>query len=342
MLSYNVMKRLADRGHQVTWYTSLYPGAEPESTEGGITYLRAGTYRSIHYHARSYLKSLPNREEPNVIIDEVNTRPFDPSRFVQHQIRVINWVHQLAREVWFYEVPFPIAVLGRYLLEDHWLRRISKHTTMALSNSTAEDLTKLNFRDVRIVPPAIDFAEYRENVSRINPPSLLYIGRLSKGKRVEDALKAYSLVRRKIPTSMIVLGRGPVYNNLVRRFPNVTFPGYLTESEKSRIISQATLLLVPGTREGWGLVVLEAQARGVVPIVYNVPGLRDAVGHGKAGILLNSNTPESMADAVLDILANKERLMSMSQACRDWASHFTYERTTNMVESILLDRYVGD
>ena len=47
--------------------------------------------------------------------------PFLCPRFVR-DVPVVAVIHQVAREVWRYETPWPVAVLGRYLLEPAWLR----------------------------------------------------------------------------------------------------------------------------------------------------------------------------------------------------------------------------
>jgi glycosyltransferase involved in cell wall biosynthesis len=52
-------------------------------------------------------------------------------------------------------------------------------------------------------------------------------------------------------------------------------------------LSRAHIILVPAVREGWGLVVTEANAMGTPAIGYDdVPGLRDSIRHGETGITI--------------------------------------------------------
>ena len=54
-------------------------------------------------------------------------------------------------------------------------------------------------------------------------------------------------------------------------------------------------------REGWGLNVIEANAMGTPAIVYPVGGLVDSTLHDETGLVTRGETPESLADAILEI-----------------------------------------
>ena len=64
-------------------------------------------------------------------------------------------IHQLAREYWFYETPFPISYLGYHLLENRWLRTYVEVPTVTVSQSTKQDLVTLGFKRVFIVPEGL-------------------------------------------------------------------------------------------------------------------------------------------------------------------------------------------
>jgi glycosyltransferase involved in cell wall biosynthesis len=333
--TFNILKRLAQRGHEITWFTSAYDGGLPESDEAGIHYVRRGSYQTVHYKARSYLRSITPESKPDVVIDEVNTRPFSPAKYLRVKVRIFNLIHQLAREVWFNEVPLPLAIVGRYVLEDRWLRGIARFPTITVSESTRSDLISLGFADVRIVHNALSKAPPELNNTKDKPPLLIFCGRLTKGKRPDDALRAFRIVRSSTPCSMTVIGSGPLLSKLKERYPEVTFLGHVTDSVKADALRRAMVMLTPGTREGWGRVVLEGQASGVVPVVYNVNGLRDAVDFGNAGVLLSSNTPEAMGAAVIELLRDNEVTMKLSRAGRTWSAQFTYDKSADDFEKIL-------
>ena len=65
--------------------------------------------------------------------------------------------------------------------------------------------------------------------------------------------------------------------------------GYVSEEEKLTLISRATALVFPSIREGWGIPITEAANVGTPSIVYDSPGIRDAVDFGSAGYLCKEN-----------------------------------------------------
>jgi len=335
----NLLSRLAAMGHEVTWFTSMYPGAKPTSVEESVRYIRRGNIYSVHGHARTYLSKLTASDWPDIVVDEVNTRPFNPAKSLPPGIPVVNFIHQLAREIWWSEVPFPLSLIGRYWLENRWLRAISNHPTITVSASTRADLLSLGFPKVKIIHLGLSDLPRSLNVTKPDPPRLLFVGRLSKGKKVQDAVEAFIALRRRVQCSLTVVGSGPMYGELTRRYSGVAhFTGRVSYEEKLRLLQEASILLVPGTREGWGLVVLEAQSQGAVPVVYDVPGLRDAVDFGRSGVLVPSASPDGMAQAAGDLLQDHSRREQMVQLGWKWCQQFTYERTTREFLQLLTDR----
>lgn len=334
----NLLSRFAAMGHEVTWFTSMYDIARRSSVEGGIHYIRSGNIYSVHAHAKRYLSTLAPSERPDIVVDEVNTRPFDPSKSLPPGIPVVNLIHQLAREIWWTEVPFPLALVGRYWLEKRWLRAISTHPTITISASTRQDLLALGFRNVKIVHVALTEIPASLELSKPEPPHLLFVGRLTRGKKARDAIEAFVALRKRVDCLMTVAGDGPLLGELTRRYGDVAhFTGHVDNETKKRLFRDASVLLVPGTREGWGIVVLEAQSYGAIPVVYDVPGLRDAVDFGRSGVLVPGVSPMSMAQAVGDLLLDQARRTQLAQEGWKWCQQFTYEVATREFLRYLTD-----
>ena len=331
-----VTKGLVARGHHVTWFGATYPGASVRASIDGINLIRGGSGLSVYNHARRYATSLPVSERPDVIFDEVNTRPFFAGDWGLSGSRVVNLIHQLAREVWFQETPLPLAVVGRYLLEGRWLRRISGFRTITVSKSSRDDLLRLGFVDVRIAYNALPALEPWDIHEKADPPVLLFMGRLSRGKRPDDALKAFRIISRQLSnTRFIVVGDGPLRSKLQRNFPRVKFVGRVNEGEKWRILRTASIILSPGTREGWGRSVMEAQAVGTVPICYDIPGLRDATDFGRTGVLTSSNTPETLAQSATELLRDPSRRSDLADRASIWSRSFRWDDTVSRFEDAL-------
>ena len=71
-------------------------------------------------------------------------------------------------------------------------------------------------------------------------------------------------------------------------------------------MGKAHIICVASKREGWGMIVTEANACGTPAIVYNVPGLRDAVHDGYNGFVAKKNNPESLSDLMINLSDNKD------------------------------------
>src|SRR5262249_41951509 len=114
------------------------------------------------------------------------------------------------------------------------------------------------------------------------------------------------------------------------------FAGYVDEAAKCSLIDQAWVLAQPSAKEGWGLTVIEAAARGVPTVAFDVPGLRDAIQNEITGVLVADQTAEALAIGLLELLTDRDRRMRMASAARTRARQFTWDRLAMCVESQLV------
>ena len=123
VFTYEVAKRWVAYGHEVTVFTSKFPCSKDEEVVDGVKIIRAGGRFSVYRKAKKFYSKRFSKEGFDVVIDEINTQPFFAQKFVKNGERVIALIHQLAREFWFYETPFPVNYLGYHFLENHWLKQ---------------------------------------------------------------------------------------------------------------------------------------------------------------------------------------------------------------------------
>ncbi len=119
----------------------------------------------------------------------------------------------------------------------------------------------------------------------------------------------------------------------------VTFFGHVDGEKKYELLSRAHAILVPGVREGWGLVVTEANAMGTPAVGYDVHGLRDSIRDGETGLLCDCN-PEAMADMAVRLLQDKALRMKLSGNALEWAGEFDWGRSA--VETLKILEEVVD
>ncbi len=251
-------------------------------------------------------------------------------------------IFQLAREVWWYESPLPISAIG-YAIEPVYLRGYRHTPVITISRSTEQDLRNLGFRGpITIVPIGIEDVapnHYRKATS----PTFLYVGRLAPSKRIVHMVEALAQFRRATGTGCLWLagsGSERYHRSLVELAKrlnvqdSVTFWGRVSEQEKLRLMTQAHALLMTSVREGWGLVVTEANACGTPAVVYDVPGLRDSVRNELTGLIVPPR-PSSLADAMVRVTSDPglyDRLVAEGQR---WSGTFSFDEAARLVGQVL-------
>ena len=228
--------------------------------------------------------------------------------------KIIVFIHQLCREIWFYEMPFPVSLIG-YLIEPMYLKLYKKYPTITVSESTQKDLIKLGFSNTYISYNSINIKPIATPARKEEEPTIIFVGRLKKAKRPHHLIKALYFIKKYIPNIKLwIVGDGDFKSTLVKLTGkyklenNVTFFGWLSTKEKSELMQKAHCICVPSVREGWGLIVTEANAMGTPAIVYNIHGLRDSVKDGINGLLTRKNYPQSLAKTLINFF-NDKRLM---------------------------------
>jgi glycosyltransferase involved in cell wall biosynthesis len=154
---------------------------------------------------------------------------------------------------------------------------------------------------------------------------LLHVGRLEPRKRPGLAIDTLAALRRDgIEASLVLAGEGP-QDELAARAAGqpVRFAGRVSEAEKWRLYDSADVLLFGSTLEGFGLVVAEAQSRGVPVVAAAGTATAEALDPGRSG-LLAAPEPEAFAAAVRE-LADPERRAAMGAHAREFARRFDWD-----------------
>jgi glycosyltransferase involved in cell wall biosynthesis len=143
-------------------------------------------------------------------------------------------------------------------------------------------------------------------------PVLLYVGRVSHEKGIDDFLKL------KVPGSKFVVGDGPARASLERQYPSVVFFGYRKGQELGEIYASADLFVFPSKTDTFGVVVIEALASGLPVAAYPVTGPADILTSKKFGAL-----DHDLGKAV-------ERALTTSdpEACAAEGRKYTWENCT--------------
>ena len=329
--THELCTRWIKQGHRVTIFTSSFPGGKEHEVVDGYEIVRKGSLLTHFYYARLYYKKY-FKGKYNIVIDQINTIPYFTPCFVK-EAPIIVYIHQLCREIWFYEMPFPISLPG-YLLEPLYLRLYKKYSAITVSRSTKSDLLSLRFSNVSVVSNAIDFEPLVTIPKKEDEPTIIFVGRLTKSKRPHHLIKTINLVKRDMPNIKLwIIGEGYLKKHLIhltKKYKlknNVTFFGWLSPSQKIELLKRAHCICVPSVREGWGLIVSEANGVGTPAIVYQVSGLRDAVQNGINGLLTNHNTPQAMAHTLIKFFSDKKLRQHLSENALSNSRRFNWDKS---------------
>ncbi len=337
-----IAKRLVERGHEVTFLVAGHVGCVHEEMVDGYRVIRVGDRWSVYLHAWLYYKA-HLQGWADLVIDEVNTIPFFAGFYTRE--KTVLFFHQLCRNVWFYEMPFPLSVLG-YLMEPLMLFLVNHFPTLTVSESTKTDLMRYGFQEKKIflIPVGIEI-EPVGNLDRqkFAHPTLLSLGSMRRMKRTKDIVRAFEMAKEQIPTLRLILAgdASGAYGKSVLSLVNhsryrdsVEAKGRVHAHERKELMMRAHVLLSTSVKEGWGLVVTEAQSQGTPAVVYNVDGLRESVVDGQTGIISQRNTPEALAEAVVRIFKDPSVYERLRHNGWKASQAYTFDRSAQIFEDV--------
>ncbi|NLE64769.1 MAG: glycosyltransferase family 4 protein [Elusimicrobia bacterium] len=236
----------------------------------------------------------------------------------------------------FSDIPFISTCHGFFTPHwGRWLFPLWGDRVIAISPQVAWHLTE----DLRIpvsrvvtVPNGIDGerfqplpAEAREALKArwgFSSRSLLgTVARLSPVKGLHVLLKALPKVLSDVPeAACVMIGKGPSGRILKKMVSDLGLEGRVVFLEDVPHIEEAMASLdvcvVPSIQEGMGLAAMEAGACGVPVVASRVGGLPSVVDHGRTGLLVPANDPETLAEAITELLGSPQQRVTMGARAR--------------------------
>ncbi|MFZ1063003.1 MAG: glycosyltransferase [Acidimicrobiales bacterium] len=290
--THHVASEWVREGHEVTLFCAAVKNRPSVEDYEGVKVIRRGSGLSVYRHAKKYYQRKGGGHY-DVVVEEINTRPFFARKWVR-DVPLVALIHQVCRELWFYQAPLPVAIAGRYFFERKWLYGYRHVRIITVSESSKESLKLYGLTNVVVVPEGHHPIGNLPAVTRDTSPTVVFVGRLEAHKRPDEAILAFRHLRKSMPTAVLwIIGTGSLEDKLRMSAPDgVQFLGKISATEKVERLARAHVLIATSVREGWGLVVTEAADVGTPTIAYNVPGLSDSV-MASNGILSPPN-PESL------------------------------------------------
>ena len=319
-------------------YIVLYSRKEHHPPQPGPNFRPVPCWTPPHHRLERWTLGL---EVARLRLDLLHSPDFIPPAFGYR--RSVITVHDLN---FLYYPQFLTAESRRYYNRQiGWAVRRADHI-LADSHATKADLvTLLNVPPEKIttVHLAADpaFRPLPEEETRrilagygLRPGYLLFVGTLEPRKNVPGLLQAYhSLLERQVTTAPLVLvgGKGWLYDEIFQRVAELGLTGQVrfihdaSDADLPGLYNGAGVLAIPSFYEGFGLPALEALSCGTPVVAANRASLPEVVG--EAGLLVDPDDPEAIAQALARVLTDEPLRLRLRQLGLAQAARFTWERT---------------
>ncbi|WP_237107704.1 glycosyltransferase family 4 protein [Nonomuraea sp. MG754425] len=162
-------------------------------------------------------------------------------------------------------------------------------------------------------------------------PVVLCVSRLVPRKGQDQLIRAWPSVLRSVPDAVLLLVGGGPYRAALERLAagreSIRFTGTVPESALPAYYAAADVFAMPcRTRlggvdvEGLGIVFLEASASGLPVVAGASGGAPDAVRPGETGLVVNGESVDEVAQAVVELLTDPGRARKLGAGGRDWVA----------------------
>ncbi len=337
---YDIATRLATRGYDVTIYCMQWWKGGRTFVQDGVTLhaispyypLYAGNRRSIKeaiFFALNCFK-LINKKFDIIEVDHMPHLVLFTVKFVcllKHKRMIAVWHEVWGKEYWK-------QYLGVAGIPAYWIERVSAKlpdTIISVSSHTTRDLRNVLKTKRRIVtiPDGLDIKGIAKNIPAKSGADIIFAGRLLAHKNIDVLLRAVAILTKTHPTiSALIIGEGPERKRLeslareLKLQGNVSFLDFFEDhNDLYRVMRASRVFVLPSTREGFGMVVIEANACGlpVVAIENERNAAKDLIAKNENGVLciLDKNKLAEMIEKVLSIRKNSDFYSKYSERY-DW------------------------
>jgi len=352
---HEITRRLVKEGRQVDIYTmQWWDGPKTKITKDGIHLhaitkkypLYKGERRSISeaiLFSLGCFKLLPRRFD----VVDVDSMPFFPL----FSVRIVTWLRgkkMLAtwHEVWGknYWQTYMGGLGGMLGAATEWFAMKLPSVVISNSDHTTKRLREVGMKKrIVTVPLGVDV----DNIIMVPVHDLesdiIFAGRLLENKNVNLLINAVAEVKKtKSDVRCIIVGDGPERKRLEAQVDNldltnnVTFFNFLEDhNELYSLMKSSKVFVLPSVREGFGLVVVEANACGipVITTTHTSNAAQDLISEGQNGLLAKPDAKD-LAKKIREVLAAKG--MNPAKTLEERFSRYRWKYAAEDVERTLI------
>lgn len=346
----SLCRQLAARGHStdVATLDYLFKTNEPlphYERIDGIDVIRLPSLGNPRYFfAPSLLKMLPR-------YDLVHVHGVD---FFVDMLGAFRKVHGtpvvLSTHGGFFHTPWFPALKRAYF---HSVTRsvLKKVDRVIASSPQDQELFGKLTTNISLVENGIDYADFAAVRKRLSKGKIVFIGRLSKNKRIDRLLSVMAKVRESHPRATLTVV-GPDWEGLQAGLEAraaalgingaVTFTGAVTGEALLKSLASARLFVSASEYEAFGLSAVEAMATSTVPVLNRIPAFEGFINDGVNGFLADFTDTEAAAVTIRMALELPDRqLKELGAAAKETAARHDWDNIAGSILSIYSEVYSG-
>jgi glycosyltransferase involved in cell wall biosynthesis len=231
-----------------------------------------------------------------------------------------------------------------------YLRKFHNATacTMVPTRELMRTLSENGFVNLKVVSRGVDTKLF--NISKRdkslrsswgateNTKVLISVGRMAPEKNLDQVLKTYEALKHTDQAfKLVMVGDGPLRSQFQQRYPDIIFPGMLSQPNLAVYYASSDLFVFPSQTETFGNVTLEALASGIPVLAFDCAAARDWVQTGINGWLVAESNPEGFAAQAVAVFNSKDALDRITQSTRQQVVHLDWDQIAEQVESVFWD-----
>lgn len=216
---------------------------------------------------------------------------------------------------------------------------------IGLSHSWQANLTKITSNgNVVCIPNPVSFQKRNTLQSPREPATLLFLGRLERGKGIYELLEAIAKLSPSFPKIRLLAGSDGNIKDVAdhaRKLgiqDRIELLGWVQGSQKEELLARATLFVLPSYNEGLPMGVLEAMAAGLPVVATAVGGIPDAVEDGVEGLLVSPGNVDALCAAIEKLLLSSQLRQQMGEAAvRKVRDQFAANRVVPKIDTLYVE-----
>lgn len=336
--TYHLAEHLAQRGHEVHVITSLDEGLPEENYEKGFYIHRLPRTKIRFAGAFIFWADIVR------VIEKISPD------IVHAQSLGIGVPALLSKNL--LKIPYVVWGQGSDVYLPDWFTKLTSKTIIKNANSVialTEDMKRamqaIYNRDITIVPNGIDLKEYISELPVQNVEGaekrILFVGRLHPVKGVQYLLGAMKMVHQELPEAKLILvGDGEEREHLENLTDSlgirgcVEFAGRVPHERVKDYMNQAEVFVLSSLSEGFPVTILEAMACGLPVVATRVGGVPDIIKNGTNGYLVDTMNQEQIAEALLNLLQDKQLRKDISENNREGVRRYRWDAVAATLEGV--------